>query len=116
MPTTTGSSFGDVVLVAFPFTNQSGTKQRPAVVVSSNAYQRQRPDLSCSRRKVASADAYFAPTVADGPLRFERMINRCFVRFLLGPLFSFLFACFIFRLRRIRIEVWKSSYNGINHI
>ncbi|MDT0498959.1 type II toxin-antitoxin system PemK/MazF family toxin [Algiphilus sp. W345] len=45
MPTTTGSSFGDVVLVAFPFTDQSGTKQRPAVVVSSSAYQRQRPDL-----------------------------------------------------------------------
>jgi mRNA interferase MazF len=45
MPTTTGSSFGDVVLVAFPFTDQSGTKQRPAVVASSSADQRQRPDL-----------------------------------------------------------------------
>lgn len=45
MPPTTGSSFGDVVLVSFPFTDQSGTKQRPAVVVNSNAYQAQRPDL-----------------------------------------------------------------------
>ena len=26
--------FGDVVLVPFPFTDQSGTKKRPAVVVS----------------------------------------------------------------------------------
>jgi mRNA interferase MazF len=25
--------FGDVVLVPFPFTDQSGTKRRPAVVV-----------------------------------------------------------------------------------
>lgn len=45
MPSTTGSSFGEVVLVVFPFTDQQGAKQRPAVVVSSAAYQRQRPDV-----------------------------------------------------------------------
>jgi mRNA interferase MazF len=38
-------AFGDVVLVPFPFTDQSTTKRRPAVVVSSAAYQRERPDL-----------------------------------------------------------------------
>ncbi len=31
----TSYSFGDVVLVPFPFTNHSGKKKRPAVVVSS---------------------------------------------------------------------------------
>jgi len=41
----TGYSFGDVVLVPFPFTDQSGSKKRPAVVVSSDRYQRERPDL-----------------------------------------------------------------------
>lgn len=45
MPTTTGFEFGDIVLVRFPFTDQLGSKQRPAVVVSSTAYHRQRPDL-----------------------------------------------------------------------
>ncbi|MGQ0699022.1 MAG: type II toxin-antitoxin system PemK/MazF family toxin [Panacagrimonas sp.] len=45
MPTTTGYSFGDVVLVSFPFTNQTGIKQRPPVIVSSAAYQRSRPDV-----------------------------------------------------------------------
>lgn len=45
MPTTIGYEFGDVVLVSFPFTDQSTTKQRPAVVISSAAYQRERPDL-----------------------------------------------------------------------
>ena len=45
MPSTTTYSFGDVVLVPFPFTDQSATKKRPAVVVSSDAYNRARPDL-----------------------------------------------------------------------
>lgn len=45
MPTTTAYNFGDIVLVRFPFTDQAGHKQRPAVIVSSNAYQRNRPDV-----------------------------------------------------------------------
>lgn len=38
-------SFGDVVLVPFPFTDQSGTKKRPAAVVSSSGYNAGRRDL-----------------------------------------------------------------------
>ena len=41
----TGYEFGDLVLVPFPFTDQSATKRRPAVIVSSPAYHRARPDL-----------------------------------------------------------------------
>ena len=36
---------GDVVLVPFDFTDRSGAKWRPAVVVSSNKYNRDTPDV-----------------------------------------------------------------------
>jgi len=37
--------FGSVVLVPFPFTSQTASKKRPAVVVSNRAYNEARPDL-----------------------------------------------------------------------
>jgi mRNA interferase MazF len=45
MPNTTAYRFGDLVLVPFPFTDQTGIKKRPAIVVSSDAYHRQRHDV-----------------------------------------------------------------------
>lgn len=45
MPNTTGCRFGQIVLVPFPFTDQTRTKKRPAVVVSSDAYHRWRIDV-----------------------------------------------------------------------
>ena len=45
MPNTTSSEFGDIVLVAFPFTDQLRQKKRPAVVVSTRAYNDAQPDL-----------------------------------------------------------------------
>jgi len=36
---------GDVVLVPFDFTDRSGTKWRPAIVVSADHYNRQTPDV-----------------------------------------------------------------------
>jgi mRNA interferase MazF len=41
----TDYSFGDVVLVPFPFTDQTTSKKRPAIVVSSSDYNFNRPDL-----------------------------------------------------------------------
>lgn len=38
MATSSRFSFGDVLLVPFPFTDQTGAKKRPAVVASSHGY------------------------------------------------------------------------------
>ena len=38
-------SFGDAVLVPFPFTDQAGIKRRPAVVISSQPYNAHRRDI-----------------------------------------------------------------------
>jgi mRNA interferase MazF len=38
-------SFGNVLLVPFPFTDQSTIKKRPAIVVSSDRYNQQHIDL-----------------------------------------------------------------------
>jgi len=45
MPSMTVYKFGDVVLVPFPFTDQTTSKKRPAIIVSSDEDNRQRPDL-----------------------------------------------------------------------
>jgi len=39
---------GDVILVRFVFTDDSGTKRRPAVIISSDEYHRQRREIIIS--------------------------------------------------------------------
>lgn len=45
MPNTISSKRGDVVLVGFVFADESGIKQRPAVVVSTEFYHRRREEV-----------------------------------------------------------------------
>ena len=45
MRNTTTYSSGDVVLARFVFTDESGAKRRPVVVVSSQQYQRGRQEI-----------------------------------------------------------------------
>jgi len=62
----TSFDFGDVVLVRFPFTDQSAVKQRPAVVVSSEAYHRARPDILIM---AITSQARPRPAIGEAPIR-----------------------------------------------
>ncbi len=63
----TGFEVGDVVLVPFPFTDQSATKQRPAAVVSSEAYHRERPDVI-----IMAITSQVRPTATVGEVAIRR--------------------------------------------
>jgi mRNA interferase MazF len=58
---TMGFDFGDTVLVPFPFTSQTASKKRPAVVVSSHAYNVAKPDVV-----VMAITSQFRPSPALG--------------------------------------------------
>ena len=68
MPSTTSFRFGDIVLVPSPFTDQTGIKKRPAVVVSSDAYHRKRIDvvvMALSSQILRPADAVGEVLIAE---------------------------------------------------
>ncbi|MBV5305851.1 MAG: type II toxin-antitoxin system PemK/MazF family toxin [Desulfobulbaceae bacterium] len=50
----TTSKFGDIILVPFPFTNQTTTKKRPVVVVSSEQCNNCREDIIIMRPSPAA--------------------------------------------------------------
>lgn len=67
--------FGDIVLVPFPFTDQTTSKQRPAVVVSGADYNRLKPDVilkavtSQLRPSAAYGEVWLDGWVAAGLLK-----------------------------------------------
>lgn len=63
----TGYEFGDLVLVPFPFTDQSTSKRRPAAIVSSVAYHRERRDLI-----ILAVSSQVRPAVSVGEVGIAR--------------------------------------------
>lgn len=63
----TDYNYGDIVLVPFPFTDQSTVKKRPAVIVSSDAYNSQRPDviIMAVTSQMGSVDYVGVTTITD---------------------------------------------------
>lgn len=54
--------FGDIIVVPFPFTDQTAVKKRPAVVISCEAYQRERADIILM---AITSQVRAAPTVGE---------------------------------------------------
>ncbi len=65
MPT---HGFGDIVLVPFPFTDQSGAKKWPAVIVSSAAYSQARRDVGIMAvtSQIKSSGTFGEVIIEDG--------------------------------------------------
>lgn len=83
---------GDVVLVTFVFADESGVKRRPAVVVSSDAYNHERDEaviaaITSRNDRILTGDHFIAdwqgagllfPSIATGVIRTikQSMIDR----------------------------------------
>ncbi len=76
-------AFGEVVLVPFPFTDQSGAKKRPAVIVSSSGYNASRRDLvimaitSQARQPLGFAESMLADWQAAGLIKPSMLKPVC---------------------------------------
>jgi mRNA-degrading endonuclease toxin of MazEF toxin-antitoxin module len=74
MPSTTTFRRGQVVVVDVPFSNHSGVKPRPALVVSAEAFHRDLPDVIVC--PISSRPRYYRrPGRGDCPLRDWRVVG-----------------------------------------
>lgn len=74
MPSTTTYRRGQVVVVNVPYSDQSGAKPRPALVVSAEGFHRNLPDLIVC--PVSSQPKYYErPGPGDRPLRHWQAVR-----------------------------------------
>lgn len=80
--------FGDIVLVPFPFTDQSATKQRPGVIVSSPAYNRVRRDLilMAVTSQVRGSGTYGEVVVQDWQAAINKLLKPSAIKPVLAAL------------------------------
>ena len=88
MPSTTSFNQGDIVLVPFPFTDLSATRQRPAIVTSPKRLNTQRSDLVVAAITSQIPDALSDDEVllSDTELRAGGLPKRSIVK--LGKIFT----------------------------
>jgi mRNA interferase MazF len=74
MASTTTYERGQVIVVSVPFSDQSGTKPRPALVVSTEAFHAKLPDLIVC--PISSQPRFYRrPGPGDCPLRDWRAVG-----------------------------------------
>jgi mRNA-degrading endonuclease toxin of MazEF toxin-antitoxin module len=74
MPSMTIYKRGHVVVVNVPYSNHSGVKPRPALVISAEAFHRELPDLIVC--PISSQPRYYRrPGLGDYPIREWRAVG-----------------------------------------
>lgn len=74
MPSMTTFKRGHVIVVSVPFSNQSGSKPRPALVISAEAFHRDLPDVIIC--PISSQPRFYRrPRPGDFPLRGWRAVG-----------------------------------------
>ena len=88
MPSTISFNQGDIVLVPFPFTDLSATKQRPAIVLSPKRLNNLRSDLVVAAITSQIPDTLSDDEVllSDADLRAAGLPKRSIVK--LGKIFT----------------------------
>jgi mRNA interferase MazF len=113
MPPTISYSFGDIVLVPFPFTDQSTTKRRPAVVISSSSYHRERADLIIMAVTSQTRPAGMLGEVQVGDWRSAGLIKPSVIKPVITTIEHRLI---IRRLGQVDDETAKALRNAIGEI
>ena len=113
MLNTTSYEFGDVVLVPFPFSDQSTTKKRPAVIVSSEAYHRQRPDLI-----VMAVTSRFRPEQTVGEVLVQQWQSAGLLKpSMLKPLLATIERALVLRIMgKLHPDDRVALHNAINDV
>ncbi|MEB3310042.1 MAG: type II toxin-antitoxin system PemK/MazF family toxin [Snowella sp.] len=67
--------FGEVLLLPFPFTNQTTTKKRPTIVISSLEYHQTKPDLI-----VIAVTSQIREPLAFGEMKIEKWLDAGLIK------------------------------------
>ena len=109
----TSYNFGDVVLVPFPFTDQTTNKKRPAVVISSDVYNTEYPDriLMGITSQVSSSPKVFDIVITDW--RSAGLLKASMIKPVITTIEKRLILKKLGRLQDVDIQSLKEGLIGI---
>ena len=101
MPSSTAYNQGEIVLVPFPFSDLTTAKRRPALVISANWYNRERPDLILLAITSQIPDPPYRDQVeiSAADYRMANIQQPCIIR--AGKIFTIEKSCIVKTLGRI---------------
>ena len=87
-------NFGDILLVPFPFTNQTLNKKRPAVIISSNVYNQEKIDLI-----IMAITSQISPSLSFGEMQITDFSAAGLIKpSVIKPVISTIEKCLVIRI------------------